>query len=159
MKATCDIPLGELDTTSITDSIIILDIDGTLTDTRQSYIAPAIRATIEKLKEHNEVYIFSNNVDGERNLAVATDLDTPYLPSDCRKPFPGVIKALSNPHHKEVIIIGDRWLTDGWFAHNIGASFIKVTRLCTREDGIIFWIVYIADDVLDFFIKRINRFT
>lgn len=152
-----DIPLGALDTTAILDNIVILDIDGTLTDTRQVYISPEIRETIEKLKQHNEVYVFSNNVDSKRNLAVAKDLDVPYLNSSARKPFPSVMDALANPHHKPVVIVGDRWLTDGWFAYNIGGTFIKVQRITHADDWLIFKFVYWVDDVFDFFMKRINR--
>lgn len=157
MKVAHDIPLGALDTSTISDAIIILDIDGTITSTRLSYISPEIRATIDALKKTNDVFVFSNNVDNERNLTVADDLDLPYLNSSASKPFPKVIEALSNPHHKPIIVIGDRWLTDGWFAHNIGARFIKVCRVTDPEDGLIFKIVYFIDDALDFFIKRIKR--
>jgi HAD superfamily hydrolase (TIGR01662 family) len=157
MQITTDIPLDTLDTSLFSDTIIIVDIDGTLTDTRESYVSPEIHATIQRLKQNNEVYIFSNNLNSTRNHAVAKSLDTPYLNSSCRKPFAGVIKNLSNPQHKKIVAIGDRWLTDGWFAHNIGADFVKVRRITKPSDYFIFKVVYLLDDMLGLIIKLMNR--
>ena len=52
-----------------------------------------------------------------------------------------------------LIIIGDKILTDGLFARHIGATFIKVERYKSKKDRLITKIIYRLDDLCQYLLS------
>src|SRR3989338_8580070 len=139
---------AELDIDKLKGYLILLDIDGTLTHNRLSAME---RATIEKVKElkkHNVIYLVSNRNDHARNKKVGECANVEYLETNLRKPSTRIVKLLKNPLKKPLLVIGDKFLTDGIFAKRIHAKFIKVKRLTSYKDGSFMIAVYFLDDLM-----------
>jgi predicted HAD superfamily phosphohydrolase YqeG len=52
----------------------------------------------------------------------------------------------SGPH--SYLVIGDKFLTDGLFAKNIGGKFIKVQRKVFGQESLLAKLVNFIDDIL-----------
>ena len=52
------------------------------------------------------------------------------------------------PRSKELLVIGDKFLTDGLFAKNIGAEFIKAKRKISGQESILIKLINLFDDLL-----------
>ena len=119
------------------DSLVILDIDGTLVPDCGRVASAAVVGKVLELKaQGNEVRLCSNSRRGnyaERLSAIAAQLDVGVCPVVFRKPS---LLALSGVDRKgrEVVVIGDKDLTDGLLARRAGANFIKVRRKLDPAD-------------------------
>ena len=122
---------SEIDVSDITDAIIFLDVDGTLTPDHNSAIPQNALRKITEVKQKNQVILLSN-----RNLKFSH-----------RKPRKKILESI-NHKDKSLVVIGDKFLTDGLFAKNIGARFIKVRRLVAPQENILNRTIYFTDDIL-----------
>ena len=140
-------------TDAIGDSVVILDIDGTLTCSSSTFISDKVREKIMDLQKMNTVYIFSNNYDGERSRIIAHDLDLPYIEAPHKKPNRKILNYIEKGT-SPVVTIGDKFLTDGLFAHFSCATHIRVRRYRCSADSVWDRLACVFDDCA-YFIARL----
>lgn len=115
----------DLDLRRLGGFVILLDIDGTLVaDGSQTLPAPVIKK-IKELGDKNRVILCSNKRDWERIKKFSQLAGTEFIIGQRKPWFFGIKKQLKGP----LVVIGDKFLTDGLLAKLIGAKFIKVKRI------------------------------
>lgn len=137
----------ELDPKNIQGYFIFLDIDGTLAHDKLSSVEDATIQQVAVLKKDNEIVLCSNRNDHNRNKEVAELTKVPYLHTNLRKPSRRILKLVENQGEKPLMVIGDKFLTDGLFAKRIEAKFVKVERLTSHRDGFLTKLVYGLDNL------------
>jgi HAD superfamily hydrolase (TIGR01662 family) len=119
------------------NSLVVLDIDGTLVPDCGQVASAAVVGKVRELKaKGNEVRLCSNSRRGnyaERLAAVAAQLEVGVCPVVFRKPSTLAISGLDRKG-RELVVIGDKDLTDGLLARRVGAHFIKVRRKLDPAD-------------------------
>jgi predicted HAD superfamily phosphohydrolase YqeG len=119
------------------NSLVILDIDGTLVpDCGRVASAAVVGKVIELKGQGNEVRLCSNSRRGnyaERLAAVASQLEVGVCPVVFRKPSTLAISGLDRKG-RALVVIGDKDLTDGLLARRVGAHFVKVRRKLDPAD-------------------------
>ena len=133
---------------NLKNHIVIVDIDGTLTDSDKSDMSQATIKKITALKKHNEIYICSNSPDQKRNKLVAKLVKAHFLQSPYKKPNPKIIDFIENTKQKPIIVIGDQYWTDGRFAKYIDAKFIKVKRIKSPGNRPYVKLIHKFDDLM-----------
>jgi decaprenyl-phosphate phosphoribosyltransferase len=134
----------DLDEHALAHALVIIDVDGTITHDKGKKISHDIATKIRKIAAHADVYLFSNGLR-DRTRVIAEDLGVHYLDSKHRKPSHRVIESLP-VNGKRMVVIGDKVLTDQWFAVNIGAEFILVERMRGAADSRSIRAVNLFDD-------------
>ena len=134
------------------DYNIILDIDGTLCAEGENLVGEREKAVVNRLKENNFVYIFSNNTNGERSRDVARQVNCEYLEAPYRKPCKKIIQYLPDTK-KPILVIGDKFLTDVIFAKRIKAEFILVKSMQSENDRWFIKLFNFIDDIIINFVK------
>lgn len=142
---------------SISDSIVILDIDGTLTCSSRCSIDKRVLDVVQVLQENNTVYVFSNNYNGARSRKIAADLNLPYIESPHKKPNRRVLNYIAE-RGCPVVAIGDKYLTDGLLAQFAQAHHIRVKRYRCKDDSFVDRAACLFDDCVYFF-ARLLRLT
>jgi len=145
----------ELDVDDISDTTVILDIDGTLTCSSKKEIDEKVIKVIRELQKQNVVYVFSNNYNKNRNREIAKSIDLPYIESPYKKPNKKVLNYIEG-EVCDVIAIGDKYLTDGLFAQFIKAEHIRVKRYRCDKDSIADKLACLLDDVMYTIAKFLN---
>ena len=140
----------ELNISALSGKTIILDIDGTITMDRSSDIDPLVLIKIKEMNLSNNVFLFSNSKLPDRNRILAEKLQVSLLESSFKKPSRRVIDGLPNQLKSNITIIGDKVLTDGIFAKNIQADFIKIKHLQGENDSLKIKIIYILDNIFSY---------
>ena len=146
----------QIATNNICDSVVILDIDGTLTCSSKKEIAVEVVMVIRKLQKDNTVYVFSNNYNGARSRAIADQLQLPYIEAPHKKPNRKILDYIDTGTCP-VVAIGDKYLTDGLFAQFVRADHIRVKRYRCGSDSIFDKISCIFDDGI-YMIAKLLRF-
>lgn len=131
----------------ILNSIIILDIDGTITTDSDNNIDKSIIELINELKRKNKIYVCSNSKDSSRNSLIAQIIDVPLIISPYKKPDRKIVKQIDNKDNKKIIVIGDKFLTDGLFCINIKGTFIRVKRLQSGKEKVKIKLINLLDDI------------
>lgn len=147
----------ELKVDSFADKTILLDIDGTIAyDGAKETNADAVE-TIKKMAKRNKIFLHSNCKNQKRIGEFARQLGVTPLISEYRKPNRGVFESLTDAERNSLVVIGDKWLTDGLSAKRAGARFIKVRRLVNQKESPYIKLIYALDDFaygfLNFFSK------
>lgn len=137
----------QLDISKIKQTLILLDIDGTLINDDDHELDDQTIGMIQQLKQDNQVYLCSNSRNHERNLKVAELAETDYIHTDLRKPDKKILNLIDHSQFKKKWVIGDKFLTDGLFAKNIGAEFLKVRRITSGKDRLYIRFLYWIDDL------------
>ncbi|OHC47303.1 MAG: hypothetical protein A2X69_06185 [Rhodobacteraceae bacterium GWF1_65_7] len=109
--------------------VIFLDIDGTLRPDGDQEMDQEVLNKLAELKAKNEVHLISNKGNN--------------IKKPSREAAKGVDMA-----GKKVIVIGDKFLTDGLFAKNIGAEFIKIKRKVSGKEPLFVKFTYLVDDFI-----------
>lgn len=137
---------NKLNTDKIKDCLILLDIDGTIAKDNQLEISDEIITTINKLKEYNQIYLCSNSRNHKRNQTIANYIGLTYIDTDIKKPSKKIIDLINHSPFTKRLVIGDKFLTDGLFAKNIKANFIKTNRITSKNDRFSIKFLYWIDD-------------
>jgi HAD superfamily phosphatase (TIGR01668 family) len=134
----------------VANTVVILDIDGTLVPDCGTRASPAVAAKVRELKaQGNEVYLCSNSRRtgyAARIGALATQLEAHVCPVPSRKPSRRALAGLDLVG-RPVVIVGDKDLTDGLLARRSGARFIKVRRKVDPGDRPVSRLTSWMDDV------------
>jgi HAD superfamily hydrolase (TIGR01662 family) len=119
------------------NSLVILDIDGTIVPDCGQVASAAVHDKVRELKARgNEIYLCSNSRRGnyaQRLEAIAAQMEVGVCPVVFRKPSTLAISGLE-PNGRPLVVIGDKDLTDGLLARRVGARFIKVRRKLDPAD-------------------------
>jgi len=117
--------------------LVILDIDGTLVPDCGQVASAVVAEKVAELKARgNEIRLCSNSRRGnyaQRLDAIAAQLEVGVCPVVLRKPSTLAISGLDR-NGRQLIVIGDKDLTDGLLARRVGAQFIKVRRKLDPAD-------------------------
>lgn len=141
---------SELDLGPIRDSLVILDIDGTLlADAAQTPDEATIRAARQLSAQGNMVYLCSNGFShkAKRNQELADSLQATYYAIDYKKPLKYSFLPLVRGTTKPVVVIGDKFLTDGLLAVGLGVPYLRVRSLRTKKDSLYVKLAYRIDDL------------
>lgn len=149
-----------LDLSAFKDALIFLDIDGTVVTDNEDRPSEEVLRKVKSLSEHNVVWLCSNSFNGARNETVKKFTGLPLITGH-RKPSRKILSqvskedsVLSDGAARKIIVIGDKVLTDGFFAKRLGAEFIKVKRKIGK-DRLRVKMYNLADDVVYAFLKKI----
>lgn len=137
----------EIDADAIKDTIVIIDIDGTVVCSSRSDASDDVHRKVRVLEANNTVYAFSNNFNGTRSRAVAKDLGISYIESPYHKPNPKIIDYIKKDK-RELVMIGDKYLTDQLFARFTGGRFIHVRRYECDSDSWVSRTACLFDDAI-----------
>jgi HAD superfamily hydrolase (TIGR01662 family) len=133
----------------LADALIVLDVDGTLVpDCGRTASAAVLRKVNELKGRGNEVCLCSNSRRGdyaERLAVLAAQLDVGVCATAVRKPNRQVLSGLERKG-REIVVIGDKDLTDGLLACRAGTRFIKVRRKLDPGDRPVSRLTNFLDD-------------
>jgi predicted HAD superfamily phosphohydrolase YqeG len=133
----------------VANSLVLLDVDGTIVPDCGRTASPAVVGKVSELKRcGNEVRLCSNSRRGayqERLAALAAQLDVGVCATTVRKPSPSVLSALERKG-RAIVIIGDKDLTDGLLACLTRSRFIKVRRKVDPADRPVSRLTNFLDD-------------
>jgi predicted HAD superfamily phosphohydrolase YqeG len=119
------------------NSLVILDIDGTIVPDCGQAASTAVLDKVREIKARgNEICLCSNSRRGnyaQRLEAIAAQMEVGVCPVVFRKPSTLAISGLE-PNGRPLVVIGDKDLTDGLLARRVGAHFIKVRRKLDPAD-------------------------
>jgi len=148
MNSFQEINIGE-----INDYIVFLDIDGTIINDDEHKVSEENLQVINELKKYNQVYLCSNSRNRERNIKVGELANAEYIDTNLRKPSKKILDLIDHTPFTKRLVIGDKFLTDGLFAKNIKAEFIKVKRITSENDRFYIKFLYFIDDLVSKIIK------
>ncbi|KKU14535.1 hypothetical protein A3A20_00335 [Candidatus Wolfebacteria bacterium RIFCSPLOWO2_01_FULL_45_19] len=150
--------LSELNAEHFKNAVIILDIDGAIVPDKTSDISAAAERFVKLLAETNEVHLVSNGKRHERNAKLAHRLGVSYFETPHKKPTKrAVLHILENQSGRPVIVIGDKFLTDGFLAMRIKAEFVKVKRLTSGKEGAFTFFVNFIDDAIYAIYQKLEK--
>jgi len=141
------------------DRTILLDLDGTLAPDNERTVTRVVAVAVSDLAVSNRVVLLSNKKNHARNRQIAQDLSLDYLETHLRKPDPRLKRLLrvgGVNDFSNLIVVGDRYLTDGLMAKVLGAEFVKVRRLESSTKSRSSSLVDNLDDTA-FFVSRLFK--
>src|SRR3989338_3929086 len=124
----------EIDEEPLRGAVVIIDIDGTLTHDKNSELEPRILEKVLRMGRSAHVYLSSNGRVA-RTRAIAQKAGVSFIDTAHRKPSRRVLENIAHEGNRRVVI-GDKALTDGLFAVNIGAEFLPVSRIRHSDDSL-----------------------
>lgn len=138
------------------DSVIFLDLDGTIVSDGHEEVAPAEAQVLAELTAVSKVYMLSNK-GHVRAPEIARRFGASAIVSVAKKPSRKIIAHTDLPDLPRVVI-GDKYLTDGIFAERIGADFIKVKRLKNGHESVFIEFFSLFDDGVWAFVEAWRAF-
>lgn len=144
-------PLFENITVQWSGRIVLLDIDGTVAPDHEHDFGSS-RKKIEELCDKNTVYICTNSREPERVQLIAEKLNLPIASIKYKKPSKKILYDIVYNSGREilgreVIVIGDKFLTDYLFAKRINAVFVPVSRKISGHERWTVKIIYLIDNM------------
>ncbi len=141
----------ELDEGAVRGSVLIVDIDGTLTHDGGEEFDAEVLKKLSALALGAEVYLCSNG-PRERTRNLASRAGVSFVDTIHRKPSRRVLEGFLRTG-KRLIVLGDKALTDGLFAANIGAEYIPVKRIRHANDSLSTRFIYAVDDMVGYVVR------
>lgn len=114
---------------------LFIDIDGTLTHDSSLHLSKATIEKIKELKKYNQIFLCTNSRNQGRNHAIENQLKLKIANPNHKKPSRKILKEVYIDRNYSLVVIGDKFLTDGLFAKNIGAEFIMIKRHLSGEES------------------------
>jgi decaprenyl-phosphate phosphoribosyltransferase len=119
--------LDEGDAPAFDGCAVVLDVDGTLLPDGEQMVGAAVAARVAEIAARNVIYLASNKRDAARLKALAARLGVRHLPRRHRKPSVRVLDEMAaEDRARPLVVVGDRWLTDGLLAARVGGRFFRV---------------------------------
>lgn len=134
----------------IQQSIILLDIDGTLLPDGAQELDELTTIAVKKLAaQNNTIYLVSNGFSHklERNRSIAKQLNITYYETPYKKPLKMAVLPLIKDTEVPVVVIGDKFITDGLLAINLRVPYIPIRSLRSSSDPVYSRIGYLIDAV------------
>jgi decaprenyl-phosphate phosphoribosyltransferase len=135
-------------------AILIVDIDGTVTNDRSHQVDGDAKDQLKALSQVARVYLCSNSTSTARFWQLAKETGTVYIGTQLRKPDPAILRLIPETTGKRIVVVGDKQLTDGRFAAKIGAEFVRVERVTHSSDRHSVKLTYLLDDVFSWASKK-----
>lgn len=132
----------------LTGTILFLDIDGTLCGEGGTCPDPAALRVLQRLAKKNEIFLCSNSNNTKRNRSMGKLCGVPYLDTRLQKPSKEIAALVPNKKKKPIVVIGNLNYTDGRFARNSDARFIKVKTLLAPNESWLNRVFYWFDENL-----------
>lgn len=126
---------------------VFLDIDGTLLPDTESRVEQVVLQQIEKIKRNNFLFFCTNHPDVKRNGDIESTSGVLIANRQYKKPNKKILEEVS-ARNANFLVIGDKFITDGIFAKNIGADFIIVKRKVSGTESIATKLIYFADSLI-----------
>ena len=116
--------------------VIAFDLDSTVMKSKSGEFSQEILSMFENLKKDFSLIIISNNNNPEYIAKAVGQIDFPVI-APAKKPSTGISKAFLkelgiNP--KEMVMVGDRPLTDILFGKILGCTTILVDSISWQEE-------------------------
>lgn len=127
------------------EDIIIFDVDGTLVPDKSNHLPSSIWEHIGALKLHQKTIYLCSNGDQIRTQVLARAMQLLLL--DIHKPFGKTVEVLPAGN---ILVVGDKCLTDGLLAWRLNARFVRVNHLKSHTDSFGVKLSYVLDDVVWF---------
>ncbi len=132
-----------------TPSTVLLDIDGTVISDGETTVCESVFGLIRDLVVRgNDVVLVSNSRRPGRVESIANQLGVRYVLSSMKKPNKKLLLDIDFDKSNRLVVVGDKFCTDGLFARRCGAEFVHVKRKTDRKDRISILIGYYLDDML-----------
>jgi predicted HAD superfamily phosphohydrolase YqeG len=132
------------------NAVVVLDVDGTLMPDCGRSASVAVIDKVNELKGRgNEVWLCSNSrrrAYAQRLAAIASQLQVNACPGAFRKPSTLALSGIDRKG-RQLVIIGDKDMTDGLLARWSGAQFIKVRRKVDPADRPVSRLTSLIDDL------------
>lgn len=139
---------------NICDHTVLLDIDGVVMADGEEELNEEVLPYIQKLISDNEVWLVSNSRRKGRTPQVAKMLGVSWADTKMRKPDPRILRHISSENNRSLMVIGDKFLTDGLFALAIKSQGrILKKRLKSKKDRLFAVFAYTLDDLISGFLK------
>ena len=128
-----------LSTLGTPQPVVLLDIDNTILAPRAAEMDSGVAAHVRQLSQDVRILLCTNNLT-DRQRRVSETLNLPIL-MRAMKPLTWWVKPWLKQHHiavRDVIVVGDQWLTDGWLAKALRCPVVLLdpiaedTHLLTR---------------------------
>lgn len=138
--------------------LIFLDVDGCLLADNTDKLNEPTRNVINSLIKKNSLVLCTNSRNQIRNKQIEKFTMLLIVNKKNKKPSAKILSELELLNlpddylQLKKTVIGDKFLTDGRFAKNIGADFIKVRRK-TGEDRLVIRFINMIDDLLFIIMK------
>ena len=116
--------------------VIAFDLDSTVMKSKSGVFSNEILTMFENLKKDFKLLIISNNNNPQYIEKAANQIDFPVI-APAKKPATHVSKEFLNEHSispKEMIMVGDRPLTDILFGKILGCKTVLVDSISWREE-------------------------
>jgi predicted HAD superfamily phosphohydrolase YqeG len=139
---------SEIPAESLRGSIVVLDVDGTLVPDCGTDLPKETADALTTLSSVATVYLCSNAQSPVRLDAFGSVTGANVVHTSYKKPSLKVLTGIPLPEGKRVVVIGDRYLTDGLLAKRLGAEFIMVKRLRDNRERLFVRILYVLDALL-----------
>jgi HAD superfamily phosphatase (TIGR01668 family) len=132
------------------NAVVVLDVDGTLMPDCGRGASVAVIDRVNELKARgNELWLCSNSRRhgyAQRLAAIAAQLQVHACPGAVRKPSTLALSGIDRKG-RQLVVVGDKDLTDGLLARWSGAQFIKVRRKVDPADRPVSRLTSLIDDV------------
>jgi len=139
-----------LEKNNLKGKTIFLDVDGTIIADKENNLDDKIFNVLKELNEKNNLYLCSNKSE-VRAKKIAELIGCKYIPY--KKPFPWGYKKIIRSDGlelKNIVVVGDKYLTDGLLAKFLGVDFLKTKRIYSSSDSFGVKISYFIDDIFYF---------
>lgn len=133
-KTVYEIKYDELKEQNI--KVIAFDLDSTVMKSKSGVFAPETLQLFENLKKDFSLLIISNNSNMEYVKKAQEQIDFPVI-APAKKPCTKVSREYLNNHGispKEIVMVGDRPLTDILFGKLLGCKTILVDSISWQEE-------------------------
>lgn len=133
----------------ITDSVVLLDVDGTLLPDGSSELEAYTLEQARSLASRNRVYLVSNGSDHRRVERIAVRIGAQVAPSGVPsgKPAISAMKGIVL-NGRPCVVMGDKCLTDGIFARRTGSRFVLIERKRSGQERLSVRLSYWVDSVV-----------
>ncbi len=134
----------------VKDKMILLDIDGTLiADDGGLDFSSEVLEKVSSLRKNNRVFLCTNSNDRIKSSKIEKALGLPIVTYDHTKPSSKIINKLGiEKGNRNLLVIGDKFLTDWLFAKNIGAGFLKTARKVSGKEPLVIKCINFIDDLI-----------
>lgn len=133
----------------IADSVVLLDVDGTLLPDGSSELEAHTIECGKILTTRNKVYLVSNGTDFRRVEQIADCIGAEVAPRGvpAGKPLVSAMEGIVLDG-RPCVVLGDKYLIDGIFARRIGSRFVFIKRKQSGEERLSVRLSYWIDSVV-----------
>lgn len=133
----------------ITDSVVLLDVDGTLLPDGSVELDESTTESAKVLTSRNKVYLVSNGTNYQRVEGIAERIGAFVAPCGvpAGKPSPLAMEGIAL-NGMPSVVMGDKYLTDGVFAQRTGSRFVLIERKRSGRESLGIRLSYWVDRVV-----------